>query len=246
MNAVKYLAPALLLAAFAGCASYPISKDLRQQAQVVTMDQVKADPAGTRGRIVIWGGRIINVANDTNGSAIYIVCLPMGSDEKPVADGPSPGRFIATTTDFLDPEAFPAHRRITVAGQLDGVWTEPLGKIQYTYPVLDIKEAHVWPVEPPEYPPYGYYGPDWFVGGVFIGAGPWFHGPRGFWGHVDNRWDPRHGYRGPLPVRGAQPFSNFHANEARDGRGHTGMAGHSGAGEHSAGFAGHGHAGGRR
>ena len=25
--------------------------------------------------------------------------------------------------------------------------------------------------------PYGYYGPDWFSGGVFIGAGPWFHGP---------------------------------------------------------------------
>src|SRR5215470_14431878 len=28
--------------------------------------------------------------------------------------------------------------------------------------------------------PYGYYGPDWFVGGVFIGAGPWFH--RGYYG----------------------------------------------------------------
>src|SRR6266850_5251455 len=27
--------------------------------------------------------------------------------------------------------------------------------------------------------PYGYYGPDWFVGGVFIGAGRWFHGYRG-------------------------------------------------------------------
>ncbi|MGO8817603.1 MAG: hypothetical protein ACLQVG_23400 [Terriglobia bacterium] len=23
--------------------------------------------------------------------------------------------------------------------------------------------------------PYGYYGPSWFSGGVFIGAGPWFH-----------------------------------------------------------------------
>ncbi|MGA9973426.1 MAG: hypothetical protein WBP98_01395, partial [Candidatus Sulfotelmatobacter sp.] len=22
--------------------------------------------------------------------------------------------------------------------------------------------------------PYGYYGPDWFDGGVFIGAGPWY------------------------------------------------------------------------
>jgi hypothetical protein len=25
--------------------------------------------------------------------------------------------------------------------------------------------------------PAGYYGPEWFSGGVFIGAGPWFHGP---------------------------------------------------------------------
>src|SRR5271157_4034434 len=29
----------------------------------------------------------------------------------------------------------------------------------------------------PDYPyacaPYGYYGPSWFAGGVFIGAGPW-------------------------------------------------------------------------
>ncbi|HYL46870.1 MAG TPA: hypothetical protein VEU52_07570, partial [Candidatus Limnocylindrales bacterium] len=28
--------------------------------------------------------------------------------------------------------------------------------------------------------PYGYYGPQWFVNGVFIGAGPWFHG---YYGH---------------------------------------------------------------
>src|SRR4029077_16880485 len=27
--------------------------------------------------------------------------------------------------------------------------------------------------------PHGYYGPDYFVNGVFIGAGPWFRGFRG-------------------------------------------------------------------
>lgn len=80
--------------------------------------------------------------------------------------------------------------------------------------------------------PYGYYGPDWFTGGVFIGAGPWFHGPRGFYGHVDNRFDPRHGYHGPMPQRGEQPYSNFHGNEARDGRGHIGNAGHPAGDEH--------------
>src|SRR5260370_29438024 len=28
--------------------------------------------------------------------------------------------------------------------------------------------------------PYGYYGPSYFSGGVFIGAGPWFHS---YYGH---------------------------------------------------------------
>jgi hypothetical protein len=81
--------------------------------------------------------------------------------------------------------------------------------------------------------PYGYYGPDWFVGGVFLGAGPWFHGPRGFWGHVDNRYDPHYGYHGPLPERGARAFYHFQGNEARDGRGHIGNAGHDAGGEHA-------------
>lgn len=84
--------------------------------------------------------------------------------------------------------------------------------------------------------PYGYYGPDWFADGIFIGAGPWFHGPRGFYGHVDNRYDPRHGYHGPMPNRGDQAFSHFQPNEARDGRGHVGNAGHAPSNEHSAGY----------
>ncbi len=70
--------------------------------------------------------------------------------------------------------------------------------------------------------PYGYYGPEWFIGGVFIGAGPWFHGPADFRGHVDNRFDAHRGYRGPLPNRGDHPFDHFRGNEVRDGRGHVG------------------------
>ncbi len=81
--------------------------------------------------------------------------------------------------------------------------------------------------------PYGYYGPDWFMGGIFIGAGPWFHGHGGFYGHVDNRYDPHNGYHGPLPQRGEQRFNHFHGNEARDGQGHVGNAGHDAGKEHA-------------
>src|SRR5579862_9990018 len=55
---------------------------------------------------------------------------------------------------------------------------------------------------PYECAPYGYYGPEWFTDGVFIGAGPWFHGHDDFRGHVDNRYHPDHGYKGHIPERG--------------------------------------------
>lgn len=74
--------------------------------------------------------------------------------------------------------------------------------------------------------PYGYYGPEWFTNGVFIGAGPWFHGHPGFYGHVDNRFDPRSGYHGAYPGHNEhfdshRDFHEFHGNEMRDGQGHT-------------------------
>lgn len=76
--------------------------------------------------------------------------------------------------------------------------------------------------------PYGYYGPEWFTGGVFIGAGPWFHGPEHFYGHVNNHFHPDH-YHGAMPQRGEAPRAgwngraeHFHGNEMRDGRGHVG------------------------
>jgi hypothetical protein len=77
--------------------------------------------------------------------------------------------------------------------------------------------------------PYGYYGPEWFTGGVFIGSGPWFHGADNFRGHVNNRFHPDHGYKGPRPNVGDKPepskrldkVAHFKGNEMRDGRGHV-------------------------
>jgi hypothetical protein len=87
--------------------------------------------------------------------------------------------------------------------------------------------------------PYGYYGPEWFTGGNFIGAGPWFRGHDGFRGAVNHRFDVDRGYRGALPRRGEQPHpshsldrvAHFRGTEMRDGRGHaSAMGGHAMAG----------------
>jgi len=85
-----------------------------------------------------------------------------------------------------------------------------------------------------EVPPYrcapdGYYGPEWFSGGVFIGAGPWFHGPERFYGHVDHHLDFREGYHGRFPERGERPVERrapFHGEAMHDPHGHEGPGGH--------------------
>ncbi len=88
--------------------------------------------------------------------------------------------------------------------------------------------------------PYGYYGPEFFVGGIFIGAGPWYHGYYG----PEERFFPRggYGYYGhPFHRQGGHGFV------AGPGRGSfvgSFRRGHEGGGFHSGGrgrgFRGHG------
>jgi hypothetical protein len=101
--------------------------------------------------------------------------------------------------------------------------------------------------------PYGYYGPEWFNGGAFLGAGPWFRGHEDFRGAVNHHFDTQHGYRGALPQRGERPhpsnsldrMAHFSGTQMRDGRGHASpMGGHEGGGGGHVGGGGGGHEGG--
>src|SRR5271169_1641096 len=80
----------------------------------------------------------------------------------------------------------------------------------------------------PDYPyacaPYGYYGPTWFANGIFIGAGPWYHGwghpyygrayGRGFYGRGFNGHGYEHGRyeHGPVARRGFEGRGSVASN----------------------------------
>ena len=99
---------------------------------------------------------------------------------------------------------------------------------------VSIGEPPVCPYGYYEAPPYncapdGYYGPEWFSGGIFIGAGPWFHVPEQFYGHVDHKLDYRKGYKGPMPPRGEKPVPSraaFKGQAMHDPHGREAPRGH--------------------
>src|SRR5579875_900332 len=92
-----------------------------------------------------------------------------------------------------------------------------------------------YPYRPYACAPYGYYGPEWFVNGVFIGAGPWF---RGFYGPAfygrrdfdfdDPAWVYFHDHDGWRYYRDGDRWRDFRGDNWRDFHGRDGWRGHDG------------------
>lgn len=79
--------------------------------------------------------------------------------------------------------------------------------------------------------PYGYYGPNYFVHGVFIGAGPWY---RSYYGHPYYR----HAYYGHGYTR--EGYYNHPINRYRGGNSYVGHEFHDNRGFHGGNDRGHG------
>jgi outer membrane lipoprotein len=157
-----------------GC-SYPISKSLRQEAKKenLTFPMVLHDPAAFRGSMVLWGGEIIETVNLQHGSEIILLETPLDYQEMPESAIHSEGRFIARTQEFLDPAVYKKGKKVTLAGEVAGGEKRPLGKTEYIYPVVEIKEIHLWKEERKYYYPWPYYGWPWGWHGPY---GP-YYGP---------------------------------------------------------------------
>ena len=163
--------PVLVLVVTAGMlgCSYPISKELRQEArQDLTFPMVQANPDAYKGAVVIWGGRVIKTDNLKDATEIYVLEVPLDSRQRPKEDVTTQGRFIAGSSKYLDPEVYRPGKQITVAGQLIGQRTDRVGEIDYVYPVVEIRQIHLW--QPDVI--YAYPGP-WYGYGLGWGWGWW-------------------------------------------------------------------------
>ena len=164
------LSTVALLVTLTGCASTQEAGDGSDaQTQALTFLQVKAAPDSFQGQSVVFGGKVLTARRLKDGTRIEILQLPLDRSTRPGYDlTQSQGRFIAIYREFLDPATVPHGTKITVTGEVTGSVTLPLDETDYTYPVIDIKQLHVWArsedVAPRIHPYMGpgpYWGPYW-------------------------------------------------------------------------------------
>lgn len=163
-----------------GCI-HAISEESRNLVDpTIQFSSLRANPDSYVGKYVMLGGTIAGIRNDKDGSQLEIVQSPLESNDLPQeVSNSSGGRFLAISSGFLDPMVYKAGRRVTVVGQVQGKKTLPIDQVEYRYPVLAIRELHLWStseIQPPQYPPPGYY------------YDPFWWGPPYYWRHRYPYW----------------------------------------------------------
>jgi outer membrane lipoprotein len=151
-----------LILLLSGCA-HVISKDLRGKTDLsLTFGQVYQNPNTYRGKLVVWGGEIIETINQKDGTTqIEVYQKPLGWRGEPKETVTSEGRFLILTDKYLDPYLFRRGRKITVAGEILGEEFKHIGQMDYRYPLLSSKQIYLWPEYYYRPYPYYYYDPWW-------------------------------------------------------------------------------------
>jgi outer membrane lipoprotein len=155
----RSLTGALLVFLSAGCASAPFPEEtLRGVDRSLGLEALRARPAALRGARVMLGGQIIATVPKPGATEIEIHSRPLRGGGAPEAGDRSDGRFLARTTEFLDPAIYAPGRRLTVLGTVKGTEERPVGTVPYTYVVVDAERLKLWPREEnwvgnPSYPP---------------------------------------------------------------------------------------------
>jgi outer membrane lipoprotein len=157
---VRNILAAVSLLLLSGC-GHVISQDLRLRADPrVTFAAVYKNPEAFTGSFVIWGGEIVGATNPADGTtSIEVFQRPLSFSEQPDVMQPSEGRFVVATEQYVDTYPLKEGRRITVAGEVAGAVTRPLGDMEYRYPLVAGKELYLWPEYycPQDYPPFNAY-----------------------------------------------------------------------------------------
>lgn len=157
----------LLSLALQGC-THAISKQSRAMVDPsVTFAGLHQNPDQYKGRYILVGGTVASVTNRPDGGQLEVVQLPVDSQGMPKDTYNTGGRFIAVSERFLDPVVFKEGNSVTIVGEIQGSRTKKLDQMEYRYPVIGIREVHVWrpeEVERQNYPqtyPYYWYDPWW-------------------------------------------------------------------------------------
>jgi outer membrane lipoprotein len=139
---IKLLSIALI-SLLLSCATTP-DFDTTQVDRSLTPQSVIAEPTPSLGKIVLWGGTILETSNLKDSTQIEVLAYPLNSSHQPMQEKKPLGRFVIQHRGYLEPTLYAQGRLLTVLGSVSGSQQGKVGKSAYTYPVISAQQLHLW------------------------------------------------------------------------------------------------------
>lgn len=140
---LSLILPGILISLLLSCASTP-EFDTTQVDQSLTPQSVVAEPDFSHGKIVLWGGTILDTRNLKDTTQIEVLAYPLNTFHRPLQDRKPLGRFIIRHQGYLEPTTYNQGRLLTVLGSVSDSQSGIVGESSYTYPVIHDQQLHLW------------------------------------------------------------------------------------------------------
>ncbi len=142
---VKLTFLCLAILVFSGCGSVLSQTVIDESDQSIMLSELQRNPDRYIGKSVLFGGTIVRVGNDASGSWAEILQRPLGYRLEPELNDQTGGRLLLRSNELWDDQIFSKGRKITLVGKMEGTQTRSVDEISYDYPILHVREYHLWP-----------------------------------------------------------------------------------------------------
>ncbi len=145
MRATRFLQIFTLLTVLFLCACvHPVSREAREHvSNPTTFAMVSENPAAFVDQRLVLGGVVKAVENAEEGSTLEIMEWRLAPWGEPLYLDDNGRRFLAKTSELIDPTIYEAGTLVTLTGVVLGSETRLLGEHEYDYPVFNITELHL-------------------------------------------------------------------------------------------------------
>jgi outer membrane lipoprotein len=121
MKTANQFIPVLFFAILISGCAHVISSDLRLKVDPsLTFSEVLRDPDANKGKIMLWGGEILQVILQDRTTFVEVLKWPLGWRGNPQRTVTFEGRFVILVKEPLDSSFYQAGKRVTVAGEVQG------------------------------------------------------------------------------------------------------------------------------
>jgi outer membrane lipoprotein len=107
---------------------------------------VSENPMAFLDQHIILGGAVVAIKDEGDGSVLEVMEWQLNRWGEPTYLDDNGRRFLVKSSKALDPAIYEPGTLVTLAGVVLGQETHLLEEHDYSYPVLDLTEIHLWEI----------------------------------------------------------------------------------------------------